>query len=77
MDDSLKKVRKLIALMKREGILSLKQGDIELSLHPSALDYRGPDLSNVPTEVEQQPVYTPEQIRDWSIPGLIPEEANQ
>lgn len=76
MDDNLAKVKKLIKLMKKEGILSLKQGDIELSLHPSALDQQGPDLSDAPTEAEPTQ-YTEDQILNWSSPGYIPEEAKQ
>lgn len=70
MDSDLKKVKKLIALMKKEKVLTLKQGALELSLSPQALDEPSPRFELPPESPTPAPVqeetYTAEDALFWS-----------
>lgn len=77
MDAELKKIKKLTAFMRKAGILSLKSGDLELSLSPNVFheEHTHPsnDASSDAPEVPQQ-VLTDEEILFWSAPGALPGE---
>lgn len=73
MDESVKKIKKLALLMKKEGILLLKTPEIELQLAPSALIDQTPEHQSDSLPREQPPIpdaYSAEQILMWSAPGL-------
>lgn len=74
MDDYLKKIKKLTLFMKKEGILHLKQGDIELQLSPAAINETKSLTSDAPIVEENKP--TDMDVLFWSSPGNIGEELN-
>lgn len=65
MDVELKKLKKLIKLMRSEGVLELKQGDLVISLSTNSLF---PKKTEIVTDdnpaIESQ--YTDEDLIDWS-----------
>ena len=68
MDDrSLLELKKLIALMRENGVLQLKQGDLELSLHPSALQLEVPEI-NI-----EAPGTVARHVSDYEDPMLYPD----
>lgn len=77
MDDSLKKLKKLSEMMKKQGILVYKTPEIELQLSPSAISLESSEPeTNKPLKTEE---LTPEQILLWSAPGSesdLPESVN-
>lgn len=79
MDKDLQKIKKLTLFMKKEGLLSLKHGDIELNLSPQALFHTeqtaAPAENNKQEETLSQ--FTPEQIMLWSAPNYVTEETEQ
>jgi hypothetical protein len=68
MDDrSLVEIRKLVAFMREHGVLQMKRAELELTLHPSALQLEVPEI-----EVEDtgtRPHYT----NDYDDPMLYPD----
>lgn len=74
MDDTLKKIKKLTAFMKKEGILHLKQGDIELNLSPLAIE---PPKQSLGGEIkDESPVLTDMDVLLWSSPSSTEESLN-
>lgn len=69
MDTELKKIKKLVLLMKREGILVIKSKEIEIQLSPVAFDLTPAKQ----TEDSTKEITNTEQDRDsllfWSAPG--------
>lgn len=77
MEDSLKKLKKLSELMRKQGILTYKTQEIEIQLSPAALDL--PDTQpndNQETKIEDDltPEQRSEQALFWSTPGTLPTE---
>jgi hypothetical protein len=73
MDADIKKLKKLTAFMRKNGLLSLKTGDIELSLSPLAIDMgseRGALEEQPPNPPNQEPL-TDMDVLLWSAPGNI------
>jgi hypothetical protein len=70
MDDrTLLEIRKLVALMRENGVLQLKQGDLELTLHPSALQLEVPEIEVEDTSTRTGTHYT----NDYDDPMLYPD----
>lgn len=68
MDSEFKKIKKLIKLMRNEGVLALKQGETEISLSPASLfpkriDAAAEDIQTI------EPQYNDEALIDWS--GIV------
>lgn len=78
MDSDLKKVKKLISLMKKEKVLHLKQGALELSLSPDAFEETGSLGEKEPTLPPDKSVslpiseetYTADDALYWSTTPL-------
>lgn len=67
--NNLKYLKKLIKLMKSEGVLSLKQQDLDIQLTPSALTSVEPTSEgHEPTPA--QSTYTEEDALFWSSTGI-------
>lgn len=91
MDSELKKLKKLAAFMKKEGVLTYKTPEIELHLSPAALlreDDKKPNASPGAEDELQEPKQNDieralglqagaSKALFWSTPGLFPEEAEQ
>lgn len=70
MDEDLKKIKKLTSFMRKQGLLHLKQGDIELSLSPGAiLPDEKPAADSATAEEPIKPRHTEEEILFWSVQG--------
>lgn len=80
MSLDLKSIKKLIKLMRSEGVLNLKTSEIELSLSQDHLEQAPsgvPILELDTATAPQSPTFTEEQILMWSAPGLeFPEESH-
>jgi hypothetical protein len=81
MDLDLKKLRKITLFMKKEGVLSLKTQNIEISLSQSSLSFpkensKKKKFTDEKLE-EEEKNYTDEQILMWSSPGFIPTEIDK
>lgn len=77
MDQDLKKIKKLTAFMKKEGLISLKSGDIELELSvATAFHVEQADLPPESPATPEKPQYTDEELLMWSAPGYVPGEVN-
>jgi hypothetical protein len=74
MDADLRKVKKLVAFMRKEGVLTLKQGDIELSLSPMAILHE-PAVQSKESESIPEVKYSDDDVLFWSSPGNL-NEAN-
>lgn len=73
MDADLKKIKKLTAFMRKNGLLTLKQDGIELSLSPLAIDLaeKG-DASDAEKQTQSnEPLLTDMDVLLWSAPGNI------
>jgi hypothetical protein len=74
VDSELKKIRKWVQFMRKEGVLTLKSQGIELSLAPHALfpDSATPEAP-IPLSSESAPAaseaFSEDQILFWSAPG--------
>lgn len=91
MDAELKKLKKLAAFMKKEGILSYKTPEIELHLAPGAMLPTGTSHASSSSEPSEEIQETKQNDLEramglapgaskalfWSTPGLFPEEAEQ
>lgn len=88
MDQELRKLKKLTAFMKKEGVLAYKTSEIELHLSPEALLSKkaplvpdsGEELKPVEQNELEKSLGLPAggaQALFWSTPGLFPEEAEQ
>lgn len=66
MQADLKKIKKLIKLMRTEGVLALKQGEIELSLSPAALFPKDRQDSESTENATQGTPYTEDDLINWS-----------
>tara|TARA_B100000029_G_scaffold514349_1_gene616816 strand:+ start:2152 stop:2418 length:267 start_codon:yes stop_codon:yes gene_type:complete len=64
---NLVEMKQLIAVMRDNGVLHLKQGDMEVTLHPSALKI---DLEEVNIEASGRPV---RYQNDYDNPMLYPD----
>jgi len=73
MDKDIKKMRKLVDFMRKQGVLTLKTQEMELSLSPLAV-FPVEHLEGEPVTKEPSPI--PEmsdlEIALWSSPGAIP-----
>ncbi len=77
MDADLKKLKKIVKFMQKEGVLEYKTSDIALSLSPLALFKEEKSLDSHKEEAETlKPThqYTDEEILMWSAQGFVPEE---
>jgi hypothetical protein len=75
MDEQLRKLKKTIELMRKQGVLHLKQGDLEINLSQDAL--LEPAKSTPSTASSSSDLQEEEDPNDtllWSAPGL---EANE
>lgn len=73
MDADIKKLKKLVKFMQKEGVLNLKIPEIELQLAASAIQH--PDTDVPDTATTEQPIqdqYDPEEVLFWSAPGISP-----
>ncbi len=79
MDADLKKIKKLVTFMRKQGVLTLKQADIELSLSPASLqmdfDDHMPKVETI-NESELKSPYDETDMLFWSAPGLNDEVPN-
>jgi len=75
MDADLKKLKKITAFMRKQGILNYKTPELELSLAPAAIlpeplhaaqDEATPEHTEENLPLEASPIF------NWSIPGLHP-----
>jgi hypothetical protein len=75
VDKDLLKIRKLVAFMRKEGVLSLKMEGIELNLAQAALLPDEPSKKSAEPEPTQpdQTQYTDLDWALWSAPGLQPD----
>lgn len=77
MDADLKKIKKLTAFMKKQGVLSLKLPDLELNLAPAAVFHK--ETNSLPqadeSEANALPQFSEEEALFWSSPGIQPESA--
>lgn len=76
MDTDLKKLKKLVLFCRKNGVLSLKQGEIEISLSPAAMEPESVTPQTTEPDAPLKPEYAAEDMLFWSAPGF-PEEANQ
>lgn len=77
MDIDLKKLSKLIKIMKKEGVLTLKAEGIELNLDPHFVPHTSKAQSNVTTatvSLDEPVKLTPEEISEAALLGLTPED---
>lgn len=65
MDNDFKKMKKLIKMMRNEGVLHMKQGEIEISLSPGALFPKN-DVSSSNDSINVQTDFTDDALIDWS-----------
>jgi len=65
MDNDFKKMKKLIKMMRNEGVLHMKQDEIEISLSPGALFPKN-DVSNSNDSINVQTDFTDDALIDWS-----------
>lgn len=73
MDADLKKLKKVTAFMRKQGILNYKTPELELSLAPAAL-ITEPLSQAEPSQTEDlKPEFSPEEMLFWSAPGLHPD----
>lgn len=68
----LKNIKKLVAFMRKAGVLSIKQADIEINLSPQAIllneEIAPPIPDNAPIEDDFKS--SPEDALFWSSPGF-------
>jgi hypothetical protein len=78
MDQDLKKLRKLVKFMQKEGVLTLKMSEIELQLSQAAILplETAPDAPSPSADAPQDPEYTEEELLFWSSPGLPESEGS-
>lgn len=68
--NNLKYLKKLIKLMKSEGVLSLKQQDLDIQLAPQFLSYDPTSATSESTAAPAQSPYTEEDALFWSSTGV-------
>ncbi len=69
------KLRQTVKFMRSNGILKLRNGDLELELSPQAIAMRPKRSGEPETEAPPKPEYTDMDILLWSAPGLmLPED---
>jgi hypothetical protein len=79
MDADIKKLKKLVKFMQKEGVLTFKTQEIELSLHHTALfpKENQRDTNSTESIEKEKSQFTDEEILLWSAPGFDPQgEAN-
>ena len=81
MDADLKKLRKIVKIMRSEGVLHLEMSGIKLSVAPGALEFKDetkspPTVSSTDSQIEAA-LPSPEEMLFWSAPGFFPAEPNQ
>jgi len=82
MDADFKKIKKLVRLMQKEGVLNLKIPNLELSLSQDAVlrfeptEKKAHSRDEAPQENKAEPEYTPEDILLWSSQGFMESEPN-
>jgi hypothetical protein len=78
MDSDVKKLKKLILLMRKQGVLSLKASPFEITLSPLALqvtdEVKTPAQPSDTDPTIDVPSYSEDDLLFWSAPG-IPQEA--
>lgn len=80
MDEDFKKIKKIVSFMKKEGVLSLKLKDFDLSVSPSFLNHHQNKKSkkeSLNEKIEEEKQYSDEEILMWSSPGYLPPEKTQ
>ena len=77
MSEELKQIRKLIKMMKKEGVLCLKHKETQISLSPQSLfkseEEKTPEEKPSAEQAEVRQ-YTEEDILFWSAPGFDQKE---
>lgn len=68
MEIDIRKIKKLVRFMKKEGVLSMKVGGIEMSISPSTIQ-RMKSHSSESDSIETLDAYTEDQVLLWSAPG--------
>ncbi|MBK8455601.1 MAG: hypothetical protein IPL34_20185 [Thiofilum sp.] len=74
MDTDLKKLRKLVKFMQKEGVLVLKVREIEIQLSKSALfhvEHTKEPVETTATDLPDENQYTEEELLFWSAPGIL------
>lgn len=77
MDTDLKKIKKITHLMRKEGVLSLKTADIEISLSPHAIQLEEKPIPEEVAATPDKPQYSEDDALFWSSPGYFPETPDQ
>lgn len=70
MDADLKKIKKLTLFMKKEGLLSIKSKDFELTLSPTALFQEDPPKPTPEAKEEPHGQLSHEDTLMWSSPTI-------
>jgi 5'-3' exonuclease len=69
MNDQFKQIKKLIKLMRSEGVTSLKASGVEIQLGPKQTTSKVTKAQDTP-DATPAPMYTDEQTLFWSAQGL-------
>lgn len=72
MDKDLRKMKKMVDFMRKQGVLTLKTPEMELRISSAAIF---PENKLIPEEekTNSEHQFTEEEIILWSSPGSIPE----
>jgi len=71
MDEQTKKIKNLIKLMRKQGLLELKLNDLHLVLSPAAFQLSKRQSSDTPaTDANLDSEYSLDEIALWSTPGV-------
>jgi hypothetical protein len=77
----IKNLKKVIKLMRKEGVLELKTPEIEMKLTPDAIEplARETPISQTTDSSNENeiPAYSDLDTLFWSSPGYVPEDSNQ
>jgi hypothetical protein len=71
MDKDIKKMRKMVDFMRKQGVLTLKTPEMELNLIREAIHLEVEPLETSPQEKEERPM-SDIDIALYSAPGWVP-----
>lgn len=70
MDKDIKKLKKLVDFMRKQGVLTVKLDEMEIQLSPGALfPHEASETPESPDKQMQAPDLTYEELALWSAPG--------
>lgn len=76
MDKDIKKMKKMVDFMRKQGVLTLKTPEMELRLSSAAIFPENKLIPEPETKTSERE-FTEEEILLWSSPGHIPDEQIQ